>query len=273
MKRPKNPIPPFSNEHLEAICKIIADTSTGLTGSEIGHTLTKCGIPDIDSKNTKWIRLHNAFAEIQNKEQYGNHVVAFLHKAMKPVLYADAGDYFERKRLELNRVLAFSGLTMGESGQISKIKAAKTISEAKERADHLRSALQSRGVHKEVLRFCKAELLQKNYFHAVLEAAKSVADKIRSESGLTTDGAELAQQAFSLGKQRKPILAINLLSSDTERGEQRGFMNLLVGLFGTFRNPPAHAPKIYWPIDEQDALDILSLVSLIHRKLDKVRKP
>ena len=30
----------------------------------------------------------------------------------------------------------------------------------------------------------------------------------------------------------------------------------------------AHAPKIHWPINEQDALDILTLASLLHRRLD-----
>ena len=46
-------------------------------------------------------------------------------------------------------------------------------------------------------------------------------------------------------------------------------MNLLKGLFGTFRNTKAHAPKIKWKIDELDALDILSMISLVHRRLDK----
>ncbi|GAB64329.1 conserved hypothetical protein [Candidatus Jettenia caeni] len=67
-------------------------------------------------------------------------------------------------------------------------------------------------------------------------------------------------------------MAINQLITDTDVSEQKGFMNLLIGLFGTFRNPVAHAEKIYWLISEQDALDILSLVSLVHRKLDIVTK-
>lgn len=46
-------------------------------------------------------------------------------------------------------------------------------------------------------------------------------------------------------------------------------MNLLKGVFGTFRNTTAHAPKITWEVNEQDALDTLSMISLIHRKLDK----
>jgi hypothetical protein len=38
--------------------------------------------------------------------------------------------------------------------------------------------------------------------------------------------------------------------------------------FGAFRNTTAHAPKIYWNVTEQDALDILTTISLIHRRLD-----
>ena len=119
-----------------------------------------------------------------------------------------------------------------------------------------------------MLEFCKAELLQENYFHAVFEAMKSIAAKIRRISGLTSDGADLVNQAFSLGKDCRPILALNSLKTETDKGEQRGFANLLIGLFGTIRNPAAHNPKLEWPMAEQDALDILTTASLIHRKLD-----
>lgn len=39
-----------------------------------------------------------------------------------------------------------------------------------------------------------------------------------------------------------------------------------------FRNPEAHQPKIFWDIDEQDALEILGLISYCHRRLDKAQK-
>ncbi len=64
------------------------------------------------------------------------------------------------------------------------------------------------------------------------------------------------------------MLAINTLRTDTEQSKQEGFANLLKGMFGTFRNPTGHAAKITWKIDEQDALDLLSLVSYMHRRLD-----
>ena len=187
---------------------------------------------------------------------------------MNPVSYSNNSEYFERKRTELNRALSFSGLILGEDGKVRFTSKATTLKESEERASKLKSELLLRNVHSDVLKFCKAELLEENYFHAVLEATKSIANKIRALSGLKNDGASLATQAFSLGSNNLPMLAINTLESDTEISEQKGFINLLIGLFGTFRNPTAHAEKIYWEINEQDALDILSLASLVHRKLD-----
>jgi uncharacterized protein (TIGR02391 family) len=122
------------------------------------------------------------------------------------------------------------------------------------------------------LTFCRAELLKENYFHAVFEAMKSIAAKIRNVSGLTSDGAQLVQEAFTPSGGQGSVLAINPLVTETHKGEQRGFANLLIGLFGTIRNPLAHTPKVEWDMSEQDALDILTTASLIHRKLDKARK-
>ena len=79
----------------------------------------------------------------------------------------------------------------------------------------------------------------------------------------------MVQGAFGLGKIGSPIHAINNLSTETDEGEQRGFANLLIGLLGAIRNPLAHIPKIEWDMSEQDALDILTTFSLVHRKLDQ----
>jgi uncharacterized protein (TIGR02391 family) len=148
---------------------------------------------------------------------------------------------------------------------LRSVTEARTLSEAQERAGRLRAELTRRKVHHDVLQFCRAELLQENYFHAVFEATKSVAQKIRDKTGLTGDGADLADTAFAL---KSPLLAINTLRTETEQSEQKGFVNLIKGMFGTFRNVTAHAAKITWSINEQDALDLLSLVSYVHRRLD-----
>ncbi|MBF0413133.1 MAG: TIGR02391 family protein, partial [Desulfamplus sp.] len=144
-----------------------------------------------------------------------------------------------------------------------------TLKGARARADALRSKLEDRGTHSEIFNYCKSELLEDNYFHAVLESIKGIADRIRRLSGLTIDGADLVNKSFSV---KAPILAINNLLTETELSEQKGFSNILIGIFGAIRNPTAHAPKISWHMTEQDALDIFAMISFIHRKLDKTKK-
>ena len=121
-------------------------------------------------------------------------------------------------------------------------------------------------MHPDVLAFCRAELLQHNYFHAVLEAAKSVADKLRTLAGVTGDGSPLvdATCALSCG----PKIAFNTLATEWERSEQTGIATLMKGLFSTFRNPAAHAPRVAWATSRTDALDMLTLASMLHRRLD-----
>lgn len=133
----------------------------------------------------------------------------------------------------------------------------------------MRAALEIRNVHEGVLKYCRAELIEENYFHAVLEATKGVAERIRQSSDLGSEGANLVTEAFAV---KNPILALNSLVTETEKSEQKGFTNLLIGIFGAVRNPLAHAPKTVWPMPEQDALDILTLISFVHRKLDGVTK-
>lgn len=260
---------PFTSGQLEALCKALADTNTGLTGTEIGHALMSVRVADVDPTATKWKRLYNAFVARQNRDGHGDRVLAFIHAALDPARYAGRRDVAELRRRGANVPLAFYGLEFGEDGKFHTCKPAETLSEAEQRADRLRAALERRTVDPDVLEFCRAELVSDNYFHAVLEATKSVASLIRKRTGLATDGSALAQAAFGGDD---PPLRINTFRTDTDKGEQRGFVNLLIGFFGTFRNPHAHAAKIEWPIDERDALDLLSMASYLHRRI-KVARP
>lgn len=262
-------ITPFSSQHMEAACRVLADTDRGLTGTQIERLLQEIKIVDVCPGITKWKRLFNALAEAQNKHQIGNHLILLINLAMDPVNYARDPGAFRWRRDELNVVLAFSGLFVRDDGRVGYAGKATTLDAARARAGRLKAALESRNVDAEVLNYCRAELLDENYFHAVFESTKGVAERIRSLSGLTTDGAELVNRAFST---QNPILVLGSLATESEKSEQKGFAHLLVGLFGAVRNPLAHAPKTNWPMSEQDALDILTLVSLIHRKLDRTQK-
>lgn len=165
---------------------------------------------------------------------------------------------------ELNVTLAFAGVEYGADGQFRRCKTAKTLDEAERRVRTIQAKFQGRRIHSEVLKYCRTELLQDNYFHAVFEATKGLAERIREASGIDADGAALVDRAFSV---EDPALAINTLQTETERSEHKGFAALLKGCFAAVRNPLAHEPKILWE-GEDDAADYLSLISLLHRRLD-----
>jgi len=231
---------------MEAACRVLADTERGLTGAQIERLLQEIKIADVSPGITKWKRLFNALAEAQNQHQIGNHLILLINLAMNPVNYARDPGAFRWRRDELNVVLAFSGFFVRDDGRVGYADKATTLDAARARAGRLKAALENRNVHAEVLNYCRAELLDENYFRA-----------------------ELVNRAFST---QNPILVLGSLVTESERSEQKGFAHLLVGLFGAVRNPLAHAPKTNWPMSEQDALDILTLVSLIHRKLDRTLK-
>lgn len=263
---------------LEALCGVLGDTGEGLTGSEIGVLLRQCQIDDVAPGITKRHRLFEALAARQQRDRVGNHVIAFVQAAMHPARYVGKSKLFAERQAGLNGVLALAGLRVDDEGRVVAAKKARTASEAEARAGRLRAELVRRQVHADVLKACRAELLEENYFHAVLEATKSVAEKVRQLSGLSLDGSELVNEAFGTrdrdGRVRAPILAFNTLQSISEQSEQRGMMHLIKGIFAVFRNPTAHELKARWAVDEREALDLLTMVSVVHRRLESaVRVP
>ena len=124
--------PPFTEAVLEAISRVLGDTSDGLTGSEINHLLNSCRIPNVDPHATKWKRIYNALANYQNESQRGNHVIGFIHKAMKPVRYTSDQDLFDWRQEELNLTLLFAGLEVGKDGKLRRVKTATTLDDARE---------------------------------------------------------------------------------------------------------------------------------------------
>jgi uncharacterized protein (TIGR02391 family) len=225
-------------------------------------------MPDPSSQMTKRYRLYNAFAESQNARQDRLAILTFIRKSMKPELYARTPERYEPMRANLNRALAFAGLAVDASGELLLVEPAHTLTEAHRRAVELRTDLEIRKVHPDVLRFCREELVSDNYFHAVLEAAKSIAEKLRSRTGLSDDGAALVDRALAGDA---PLIVINALETDSEKSEQRGFANLIKGTFGMFRNTTAHAPKINWAVNRDDAEEVFILLSMIHKRIDAAR--
>ena len=259
------PPPPFSAGAVEEVCKVLGEA---VTGSQIPNIIACLRVPESpgDERNTKWKRLFNAVAARQNAQQDGRPLIRLVAEVMAPVRFQSVATY-EEVRSNLNSKLLLSGFEIREDGKVRRATQAVTLSEAQRRADYLRDELVRRGVHSDVLIFCKAELVEQNYFHAVLEACKSVADKLRTLSGLSGDSSGLVDAACGL-RSGGPRVAFNALATKWDESEHQGICMLLKGVFSAFRNPTAHAPKISWATSQADALDMLTLVSMLHRRLD-----
>jgi len=255
-------IPEFSLNTLEQVARVLGEEATG---SQLTNIFRQCSIQDAVGEGvTKWRRVFHSLDERQKKDRCGNNVAVFIHAVMEPVRFDNKG-MFETARTSLNAKLAYDGLYLGEDGKLSKVPPASTMSEAEARAKTLQSKLQGRLIHPEVVKYCRAELLEDNYFHAIFEATKGVAQYIRDRTGLCSDGAQLVDDVFSI---KAPVLAFNSLRTETEQSEHKGFTNLLKGFFGAVRNPHAHKPKVMWE-GEDDAADYLTLASLLMRKLEQ----
>ena len=260
----------FSQSQIQAIADALGDTTIGLTGTEIGHLLQIARIPDRDPGLAKRHRLLNAFATIQNAKQHRRNILEFMRQAMAPAIHARHPERYEPLRERLNIALAFAGLVVDEGGKLGTAAAVSTLSQAARRARELRTDLVARNIHPDVLACCREEYLVDDYFHAIFEATKSIAVKIQSRTGLNLDGGDLIDRA--LGGDA-PMLVINAYVTQSERSEQRGFVNLLKGLFGLFRNPMAHEARIRWASDKGDAEEALTMASLAHRKRDGAKMP
>jgi uncharacterized protein (TIGR02391 family) len=269
--------PTIDESVVRSLCEVLGRTDGGLTNKRIDQVLATARIADPTPPAppgtyvmiSKRDRLFNALSAQQRRNGCGNAVLAFVSKALAPVRFHDTPGVFEAIRAEVNVALAFAGYYVDEAGKLHEKKQAETLSEARRRAMRLRSQLVDRGLHARLLRYCVSEIDDDNYFHAVFEASKSLADEIRQRTGRTEDGVTLVDAVFESGKRGHPLLVLNAMTTETERSRQNGLANGLRGIIGSVRNPAAHEPKIKSTMTEQDALDELSHMSYLHRRLDE----
>lgn len=225
----------LTNSEVEVLARIIADT---MTGSQMNEIFQECGVQDVSNESTKWKRIYYTFLARQEQDGASNSFLNFIKKSLKPVRFISGqnGNYDEIL-LEINKPLMLIGLQMTNEGKLLKVQAATTISEVERRTRNLVSELQKRHIHQDVIKCCKEEYLQENYFHAVFEAAKSLSEKVREKTGMQEDGSNLFNNAFAVNN---PRLAINSLQTPSEKNAQNGLKEMLNGVTHMVRNVTAH---------------------------------
>ncbi len=123
----------------------------------------------------------------------------------------------------------------------------------------------ARNYHPEIIKHSKKLFLQQNYFHSVFESAKAFNNSVKSKAQSDKDGQDLMMAVFSLNG----VLKFNSGQTKTERNVQDGVKFLSSGLMRAVRNPTAHEPALDWPINKQECLDFLSMISFLYYQLDK----
>ncbi|WP_323088580.1 TIGR02391 family protein [Allobaculum sp. JKK-2023] len=259
----------FDQQKVESICDIIADTSNGLTGRELQHLLDLCSVPyDLPIAPNKRQWFFNCLAYKFNREQSQYLFKDIIEKTVNLARYTDFDNREQYEYLVngINKVLLLEGYEINTSGIIVEVEKADTLDEVDRRANEREAKFQKQNFHPSVVHLAKKEYVNGQYFEAVFEASKGLSKKVRELTGLTGDGANLFEKAFST---KNPYLVLNRLETETERNEQNGLRTLINAIFLMFRNPQAHNLKLDWPVNEVKALDALSLISFAFKGLDQ----
>ena len=115
---------------------------------------------------------------------------------------------------------------------------------------------------------CRKLFADGHYAIAVEKAFVCLDNMVKAKSGFTAkDGADLMRAAFSASS---PRLYLNSFQSESDRNEQRGYMDLYAGAMTGVRNPRAHEYDM--KDDPQIALELLVLANHLIRKLKSATK-
>jgi uncharacterized protein (TIGR02391 family) len=125
------------------------------------------------------------------------------------------------------------------------------------------SAYNGLDLHPEISRAATRLYLDGHYANAVEAAVKALNGLVRLRSHLEHDGTTLMERAFSPSN---PTLKFNGLQDQSDKDEQKGFMQLFSGAVSGLRNPRAHG---FIHDSPERALEFIAFVSLLAKLLDE----
>lgn len=255
----------FTEAQLKAISKAVASNYGNPSKSTIIAYIRKHPprTPVLYNDGASKAQILLAYYEVISSDDVLKSIQYFLD----PVSFINNEESYETYRNDVNLALSFTGHEIDTAGKLRKIVQSKTLTEAQKRKEALISQIRERKMHPRILKYCRDELFENDYYSVVFESIKGVFDSIRELSGSKLDGAELIDTVFS---SRTPMLLINKFTTESEISAHKGFACLLRGLHGHFRNPAAHEVKIKWYTTEGTVLELLGMVSYVYRVLDTV---
>lgn len=260
----------IDNICIEKITRILGEL---VKGYEITKILAKFHFKDHDTESgnrdisTKWKRMNASMIYEIDSQKSPRPFFQLIEEIMHPVKFANNKAVWDKNLEEINFTLRFYGYELTDGGKIQSTISTKTYSEGINRTKNFLEKLQSKGIHENIIKYCSPELLNENFFHAILEASKSILFRIKQMVLSSRDGNNLIMESFD---PKNPAIIINgnYLKTDNEKNEYFGLRSLLMYICYTYRNPTAHSPKTYNPLNEEDAILAFQLMSKVHYQLD-----
>lgn len=121
-------------------------------------------------------------------------------------------------------------------------------------------------IHPEIARAAPPLYRDGHYANAIEASVKALNGLVRLRSDLEQDGTTLMERAFSPSN---PVLKFNALQDQSDKDEQKGFMQLFSGAVSGLRNPRAHG---FIKDDPERALEFIAFVSLLAKLLDEAKR-
>jgi len=119
-------------------------------------------------------------------------------------------------------------------------------------------------LHPRVVASSYAHFKTGHFREAVLNSVVAVFDFIRERTRLDKDGAELVSETFSL---QRPLLVVSTLDTESGRNDQKGFIQMLQGVYQGVRNPKAHT--LTMNPNQNVAAQYLVFSSLLCRRVEE----
>lgn len=255
-------VDPLRPEAIEQLAGIVGQVCSG---TQITELFRRSGFAQVvHDGSTKWRFVASELERLQSEDANRPHrIIRVLETLCSPQAYVGRREQFDSLLAAVNQVLAFYGLTITEEGK-AVIGGEKARTVRTTVGDDEMSFL-ARNFHSEVGRHGRRHFSRGAYFHAVFECCKALNVAVENNTGIEKSGQALMSAALGVDGP----LALNRRLTQSERDEQQGVMFLCMGLMNAIRNPQAHEPELSWPMTREDALDVLTLISFLFRKLER----
>lgn len=263
--------------YLTMICDALVSLDDVISDGELGILLLSSDIPDANPNASRHRRLLTAMIAEQERARCADSIAKFMRRTGYHIKTKRGEDAFKRYIREMNQILSFAGLELDNDAnmnpQVDGGKKMYVAPEAEERAKQLKALIKARHLHPDLELSCRAEFfVHSGYFVYLTEATKVLLEKVKSKSNVNVDSPAIAEQVFAFPWKGEPVLAFNQFETDSDRSEQFSLMVLLKAMFLIVQDEQSGKYRHGWKLSQDDALDLLTVLSFFHKKIDKAKK-